>query len=283
MASSQTLQSSLKLNSGNQLPILGFGVWDSPSNLTTKSCLEALKVGYRHIDTAQVYGNEAEVGEAVRQSGLKRDDVWITSKIYSAAADVPSTYQKCLESVTKIDGDKGYLDLFLIHNAAVGAEPRKKMWQAMEQLYGEGKLKSIGVSNFGVGHLEDLKSYAKVWPPSVNQLELHPWNQQREVVDYCKKNGIAVEAYCPLVRNKKAEDPTLNEVAKKHNKTTAQVLVRYCIEKDWSPLPKSDNPGRIAQNADVFSFQLDKSDMEKLDDQPQEPALVLAVDNESKA
>lgn len=145
MASSQTLQSSLKLSSGNQLPILGFGVWDSPSNLTTKSCLEALKVGYRHIDTAQVYGNEAEVGEAVRQSGLKRDDVWITSKIYSAAADVPSTYQKCLESVTKIDGDKGYLDLFLIHNAAVGAEPRKKMWQAMEQLYGEGKLKSIGV------------------------------------------------------------------------------------------------------------------------------------------
>ncbi|GAB1735479.1 hypothetical protein NU219Hw_g3107t1 [Hortaea werneckii] len=283
MASSQTLQSSLKLNSGNQLPILGFGVWDSPSNLTTKSCLEALKVGYRHIDTAQVYGNEAEVGEAVRQSGLKRDDVWITSKIYSAAADVSSTYQKCLESVTKIDGDKGYLDLFLIHNAAVGADPRKKMWQAMEQLYGEGKLKSIGVSNFGVGHLEDLKSYAKVWPPSVNQLELHPWNQQREVVDYCKKNGIAVEAYCPLVRNKKAEDPTLNEVAKKHNKTTAQVLVRYCIEKDWSPLPKSDNPGRIAQNADVFSFQLDKSDMEKLDAQPQEPALVLAVDNESKA
>ena len=128
-----------------------------------------------------------------------------------------------------------------------------------------------------------MKTYAKVWPPSVNQLELHPWNQQREVVDYCKKNGIAVEAYCPLVRNKKAEDPTMNEVAKKHNKTTAQVLVRYCIEKDWSPLPKSDNPGRIAQNVDVFSFQLDKSDMEKLDAQPQEPALVLAVDNESKA
>lgn len=145
MASSQTLQSSLKLATGNKLPILGFGVWDSPNNLTTKSCLEALKVGYRHIDTAQVYGNEAEVGEAVRQSGLKRNDVWITSKIYSAGADVQETYQKCLESVKKIDGENGYLDLFLIHNGAVGAEPRKKMWQAMEKLHQEGKLRNIGV------------------------------------------------------------------------------------------------------------------------------------------
>jgi len=138
-------------------------------------------------------------------------------------------------------------------------------------------------SNFGIAHLEDLKRYAKVWPPAVNQLELHPWLQQREVVEYCQKNGIAVEAYCPLVRNQKAEDKTLNEIAKKHSKTTAQVLIRYCIQKNWSPLPKSDNPGRIAQNADVFNFELGKDDMEKLDAQPQEAALVLAVDNEDKA
>lgn len=116
----------------------------------------------------------------------------------------------------------------------------------------------------------------------MNQLELHPWNQQREVVDYCQKNGIVVEAYCPLVRNKKADDPTLNAIAKKHGKTTAQVLVRYCMQKDWSPLPKSDNPGRIAQNADVFNFELGKDEMENLDGQPQEAALVLAVDNKSK-
>lgn len=144
-----TIESTLKLPTGAKLPILGFGVWDSPSNLTTKSCLEALKVGYRHVDGAQLYGNEPEVGEAVRQSGLSRKDVFITSKIYTPDADVQSTYEKCLGSVKKMDGDNGYLDLMLIHNANVGAEPRRKMWQAMEKLHGEGKFKSIGVSNFG--------------------------------------------------------------------------------------------------------------------------------------
>ena len=145
MSPSLTLESSLKLSSGNKLPVLGFGVWDSPSDLTTKSCLEALKVGYRHIDTAQVYGNEAEVGEAVKQSGLERKEVWITSKIYSAGSDVQSSYQSCLDSVKKIEGDNGYLDLFLIHNGAVGADNRKKMWQAMEKMHEDGKFKSIGV------------------------------------------------------------------------------------------------------------------------------------------
>ncbi|KAF2764486.1 Aldo/keto reductase [Teratosphaeria nubilosa] len=271
----------LQLLNGTKLPVLGFGVWDSPSHLTTKSCLEALKVGYKHIDTAQVYGNEAEVGAAFRESGLNRKDVWITSKIYSPGSDAQSTYQKLLDSVKKIDGESGYLDLMLIHNAAVGHDSYKTMWQAMEKLHEEGKLKSIGVSNFGIGHLEDLKKFAKAWPPAVNQLELHPWLQQREVIQFCQANRIVVEAYCPLVRNQKADDPVLNEIAKKHSKTTAQVLVRYAIEKGWSPLPKSDNPGRIAQNADVFDFKLDVKDMEKLDSQPQESALVLAVDNKS--
>lgn len=281
MSPSLTIKSSLKLASGNKLPILGFGVWDSPSHITTKSCLEALKVGYRHIDTAQVYGNEAEVGEAVRQSGLAREQLFVTSKIYQAGSDVESTYQKCLDSVKKIDGDNGYIDLFLIHNGNVGADSRKKMWQAMEKVNEEGKFKAIGLSNCGIGMMEDIKSYAKIWPPAVNQLELHPWLQQREVVDYCHKNGIVVEAYCPLVRNQKANDSTLNEIAKRHGKTTAQVLVRYCIQKGWSPLPKSDNPGRIAQNAGVFDFELGKEDMEKLDSQPQEAPLVLAVDNKA--
>jgi len=281
MSQQYTLGSSLKLLSGNQLPILGFGVWDSPSHLTTQSCLSALKTGYRHIDTAQLYGNEKEVGKAVQDSGLARKDVFITSKIYTPDADVASTYQKCLSSVEKIAGEDGYLDLMLIHNANVGADSRQKMWQAMEKLQVEGRFKSIGVSNFGVAHLEHMKEYSSVWPPAVNQLELHPWLQQREVVEYCQKNGIVVEAYCPLVRNSKADDPTLNEVARKHGKSTAQVLIRYCIEKNWSPLPKSDNAGRIKQNAEVFDFSLDREDMAKLDGVPQEAALVLAVDNKT--
>lgn len=282
MAASLSLQSTITLKSGNALPRLGFGVWDSPAHLTTQSCLSALKNGYRHIDTAQVYGNEAEVGKAVRESGLKREDIFVTSKVLKPGDDDESTYQKVLESVKKIDGDNGYLDLMLIHNSTSGPEGIKKMWQAMEKLQSEGKLKAIGVSNFGVGTIDRMKEYATVWPPAVNQLELHPWLQQREIVSYCQKNGTAVEAYCPLVRNQKANDPTLTGIASKHGKSTAQILLRYCLQKDWVPLPKSDNSERIAQNADVYGFELSKEDMSQLDAQNTEGSgsLVVAVSNE---
>ena len=282
MSSAFTLQSSLKLNAGNKLPVLGFGVWDSPADLTTQSCLSALKTGYRHIDTAQVYGNEAEVGKAVRDSGLERSEIFVTSKILFPGDDAEATYQSVLGSIKKIDGDDGYLDLMLIHNSTSGPEGVQKMWQAMEKLHQEGKLKAIGVSNFGIGHINGLKSYAKVFPPAVNQLELHPWLQQREIVSYCEKNGIAVEAYCPLVRNQKKDDPMLKGIADKHGKSTAQVLLRYCLQKNWVPLPKSDNEGRIAQNADLFNFELSKEDISKLDEQDTDGkgALVMAVSNE---
>ncbi len=167
-----TITSTAKLASGKAIPRLGFGVWDSPSHLTTKSCLEAMKVGYRHIDTAQVYGNEKEVGGAVQQSKLSREDLYVTSKILSPGSDDAATYQKCLESVHKIDGKDGYLDLMLIHNSTSGAGGIKLMWQAMEKLHQEGKIKSIGVSNFGIGHIQGMKEYAQIWPPMVNQLEV---------------------------------------------------------------------------------------------------------------
>ena len=167
-----TVKSTSKLLSGNTIPVLGFGVWNSPNNLTTQSCLEALKVGYHHIDTAQVYGNESEVGEAVRKSGLARKDMFVTSKLFSPGADIAATYQKCLNSINKIDGESGYLDLMLIHDVTPGASGIKLLWQAMEQLHEAGKIKSIGVSNFGIGHIEQMKKYANVWPPAVNQLEV---------------------------------------------------------------------------------------------------------------
>lgn len=172
MAKALTLTSKIALKSGHELPVLGFGVWDSPKHLTVASCQEALKVGYRHIDTAQVYGNEEEVGEAVRKSGLSRKDVFVTSKAVKPADDEAATYQKVLDSIKKIDGESGYLDLFLIHNVTSGAAGVKMLWQAMEKLHEEGKLKSIGVSNTGIGMLEGMKAYAKVWPPHVNQLEV---------------------------------------------------------------------------------------------------------------
>jgi len=264
-----------------KIPRLGFGVYQSHNKQCVTSCLAALKAGYRHIDTAQFYGNEKEVGEAVRQSSFKRSDVFLTTKIISGAGSVEKTYNSVLNSVHKIDGENGYVDLFLIHTANGGKADRKEMWLALEKLLEAGKAKSIGVSNYGVGHIEEMKEYAKIWPPAVNQIELHPWCQQREVDAYCQKHGIIVEAYSPLVRNNKAEDPTLNSIAKSHSKTTAQILIRYCLQKNWVPLPKSDTPSRIVENAEVYDFELSKEDMSKLDDLDQgaKGAIVQAVKN----
>lgn len=155
------------------IPRLGFGVYQSSPSQCVQSCLHALRAGYRHIDTAQFYANEAEVGRAVRDSGIKRSDVFLTTKILSAAGSVQKSYERCLASVEKIDpGKDGYVDLFLIHSPNCGMEKRKEMWLALERLYDEGKVRSIGVSNFGIGHIEEMKDYAKVWPPHVNQIEV---------------------------------------------------------------------------------------------------------------
>lgn len=269
-------------NSSVRIPRLGFGVYRSPTNQCVQSCLKALDAGYRHIDTAQFYANEAEVGETLRTTSVPRDQIFVTTKILSPAASVEATYDKLLASVHKIGGADGYVDLFLIHSSSSGSAGRKLLWQALERLYAEGKTKSIGVSNFGVGHIEEMRSYAQVFPPHVNQIELHPWCQQRVINEYCQKNGIIVEAYSPIVRNYKANDPTLVEVAKKYGKSTQQVLIRYALQKDWVPLPKTDNPERIVANADVFSFDISVEDMAVLDsfDQGSAGAIVEAVDNE---
>ncbi|KAL8825599.1 MAG: hypothetical protein Q9170_007730 [Blastenia crenularia] len=269
------------INSSHTMPRLGFGIYQSPRDVCVNSCLTALKAGYRHIDSAQFYRNEAEMGEAVRKSGIPRSEIFLTTKILSSGGSPEKTYQKCLESVKSIDKD-GYVDLFLIHSPSGGKEKRKEMWQALEKLVEEGRVRSIGVSNFGIGHIEEMKAYAKIMPPQVNQIELHPWNQQREIVSYCNKHNIIIQAYCPLVRNMKAHDPTLSQIAHEYGKSTGQILIRYCLQKGWVPLPKSDTPARIEANADVFGFELGKESMEMLDglDQGAEGAIVEAVKNE---
>ncbi|KAI6752372.1 hypothetical protein HG530_013741 [Fusarium avenaceum] len=271
----------LPLANSVEIPQLGFGVYLSPPETCVNSCLTALEAGYRHIDTAQYYGNEAEVGQAVQKSTVDRNDVFLTTKVLEAAGSVDLTYAKCVESIKKLDPESGHVDLFLIHSPNPGAAKRKEMWLALERLYEEGKAKSIGVSNFGIKHIEELKQFAKVWPPHVNQIELHPWNQQREAVEYCEKNNIVVEAYSPLVRNQKADDKTLNSIADKHKVTPSKVLIRYCLQKNWVPLPKSDTPDRIRANIDVFEFDLDDKDMKTLDDLDEGAAgaIVQAVDN----
>ena len=160
-------------NSAIKIPRLGFGVYLSLSSTCVTSCLHALKHGYRHIDTAQFYQNEREVGEAVRQSDLKRSELFLTTKVMAAAGSVEKSYRRCIESVEKIDpGKDGYVDLFLIHTPSAGSEKRKEMWLALERVLEEGRAKAIGVSNFGVGHIEEMKGYAKTWPPHVNQIEV---------------------------------------------------------------------------------------------------------------
>ncbi|THY88272.1 aldo-keto reductase [Aureobasidium pullulans] len=281
MSSQFTLQSTLALpNSSVKIPALGFGVYQSHGPTCKKSCLTALEAGYRHIDSAQYYANEQLVGDAVKESNVDRKDVFITTKVLSPGKDEEETYQSLVESVNKID-EGGYVDLFLIHSPSSGPQGRKTMWTALERLHKEGKAKAIGVSNFGKGQIEELKTFAKVWPPHVNQIELHPWNQQRVAVEYCQANNIVVEAYCPLVRNQKADDPTLKSLSEKYKKSTGQVLIRYCLQKGWVPLPKSDTPSRIKDNADIYDFEISKEDMSKLDDLDQGAAgaIVQAVDN----
>lgn len=313
MSANYTIKDLLPLpNSSVRIPRFGFGVYRSPTTQCVDSCLNALKAGYRHIDTAQFYANEQQVGEAIHKSGIPRSDIFVTSKILSPAGSHEATYNKLLASVEKIDGLNGYVDLFLIHSHSCGANGRKELWQALERLLAEGKTRSIGVSNFGVKHIEEMRQYARVWPPHVNQIEvgfdifvplvsffflscpvvlatdiydnllqLHPWCQQRVINDYCRKNGIVVESYAPIVRNYKSSNPTLVELAEKYGKSTQQVLIRYALQKEWVPLPKSDNPSRIVSNAEIFDFNISDDDMAVLNDldQGKAGAVVQAVEN----
>lgn len=184
----RTITDTFALPNSVKIPRLGFGVYRSPTNVCVQSCLTALENGYRHIDTAQFYGNETEVGQAVKQSGLSRKDVFLTTKILTPAGSVDQSFKQCEESVRKLDpGENGYVDLFLIHTSSAGSEKRKEMWQALERLYEQDKAKSIGVSNFGIGHIEELKTFAKVWPPHVNQIEVRIGYIHNITLHTCKR------------------------------------------------------------------------------------------------
>ncbi|KAH7162473.1 NADP-dependent oxidoreductase domain-containing protein [Dactylonectria estremocensis] len=271
-------------NSAASIPQLGFGVYKLRGDSCVQACLDALAAGYRHIDSADLYLNSHLVRDAVRRSGLDRESVFLTTKIGSprprrgrdagsgSVAGVVGdgddvVYQSAKDSVARIAGDdeNGYVDLLLIHVPGPSREHRKSLWNTLERLRAQEKARSIGVSNFGVRHLEEMREYATVWPPSVNQIELHPWCQQHELVSYCNTHGIVIQAYSPLATGARLNDPTLRIIASKHGKTPAQVLVRYALQKNWIPLPKSAQADRIRENADVFGFVLDEGDMTMLD------------------
>ncbi|KAK7685357.1 hypothetical protein QCA50_011721 [Cerrena zonata] len=263
MAETLTIESTVKLNSGYEIPRFGFGVAygygkvEDPLELTVPGVLEAFKVGYRHIDSAQLYRNEREVGQALRKSGIKREDVYITSKV-PEDGDPTASIDASLAAF-----QFEYIDLYLIHSPPPGKETRLKLWRALLEAKKLGKIRSAGVSNYNIHHLEEIRE-AGLEIPSVNQIELQPFCQQKPIVEYCRKHDIAVEAYCPIIRGK-MDDPVIVDIAKKHNKEPAQVLLRWSLQHGLIPLVRSSNPARILSNSQVYDFALDEDDMKRLD------------------
>ncbi|KAI0812271.1 NADP-dependent oxidoreductase domain-containing protein [Irpex lacteus] len=241
------------------MPLLGLGVYKNYT--TTASVTEALKAGYRHIDAAQAYRNEGHVGLALKESGLKREDVFITTKVISKHHGYEKTLRVVESSLESIGG--GYIDLFLIHDPYAGTKLRLETYKALQDCRKEGKIRSVGVSNYGVKHLEEIRE-AGYETPAVNQIELHPFCQQKPIVEYCRRNNIVVSAYSPLLQGK-MDHPVLQSIARKHNKDAAQILIRWSLQKGFVPLPKSATPARIRSNTQVYDFDLDQDDMERMD------------------
>ncbi|MBI2009332.1 aldo/keto reductase [Candidatus Saccharibacteria bacterium] len=251
---------SLKMNTGAKIPQVGLGLWIVlPGFVAKKAVRSALDADYRHFDTAQAYHNEQHLGAALKESGIDRGEVFITTKIRTTnlgSDDIIPSFEKSLD---KLQTD--YVDLLLIHFPVT--ETRKAAWQKLEEIHKSGRAKAIGVSNYMVSHLEELLKECTV-KPAVNQVELHVFLQMTELVDYCKKKGIIVEAYSPLAHGHGMDDPVLQKIAKKHGKTTAQIMLRWCLEIGTVPLPKSTHKDRIKENIDIFDFKLDIGDMAEL-------------------
>lgn len=251
----------MKMNNGIEIPQFGLGVYLTKSgNECINAVSWALEAGYRHIDTARIYGNEREVGEAVRNSGIKREEIFITTKLWNDDHGYESALKAFDKSLKTLNTD--YIDLYLIHWPV--KDKRKDSWKALEKIYESGYCKSIGVSNYQINHLNELFSYANTIPV-INQVEFSPYNYQKELLDVCTKNKIILEAYSPLTRMQKFDDPKVLQIANKHNKTVAQVLIRWAIEHEIVVIPKSARKERIIENANIFDFSLGESDMKTLD------------------
>lgn len=242
------------------IPRIGFGLWQVNEPIEFKVALEAaLAAGYRHFDSAQAYGNEALLGRAWRASELPRDDLFLTTKIGITSFGTKRTPTSFATSLKKLQTD--YVDLLLLHFPVPIA--RKAAWLQLEKIKAAGRARTIGVSNYTIRHLEEMKSYANEMP-AVNQVELHVFLQQPELLDYCRTHDITVEAYSPLAHGKAIDDPVLAGIANKHGKSSAQIMLRWCLQNDLVVLPKSTTPARIAENINIFDFELDDTDMKTL-------------------
>ncbi|KPG69300.1 MULTISPECIES: aldo/keto reductase [unclassified Enterococcus] len=257
------------LSNNVTIPELGFGTWQTPNGeVAVDSVKKALAAGYRHIDTAQGYKNEASVGQAIKESGIPREEIFLTTKLWNGNHSYDLVMSSFAESLEKLQTD--YVDLFLIHwpNPVAFREnwqtANAESWRAFEELYEAGKIKAIGVSNFLPHHLEELKKTATVFP-MVNQIFLAPGELQPEVVQYCQAHDILLEAYSPLGTGKIFDVPEMKELAAKYNKTIAQIALRWSLQHGFLPLPKSVTPSRIEENLAVFDFELSPEDLQTID------------------
>ncbi|WP_427126633.1 aldo/keto reductase [Priestia megaterium] len=256
----ENLQSTTTLANGVKMPWLGLGVYKvEDGQEVVDSVKYAIKAGYKSIDTAKIYENEEGVGQAIKESGVSREELFVTSKVWNADQGYDTTLQAFETSLNKLGLE--YLDLYLIHWPVEGKY--KDTWKALEKLYKDGKIRAIGVSNFQVHHLEDLIAEAEV-KPMVNQIEFHPLLTQTEVREYCKKKGIQVEAWSPLAQGELLDSEVLTQIAEKHGKSTAQVILRWDLQNEVVTIPKSTKEHRIIQNADVFDFELNAEEVEKI-------------------
>jgi diketogulonate reductase-like aldo/keto reductase len=255
------IDAKVKLNNGVEMPVFGLGTYQTGGGKETREAvLWALEAGYRHIDTAAMYGNEEDVGEAVQKSGIPREEIFVTTKLWNTNHG----YQKALvafdESLNKLG--LAYVDLYLIHWPV--EDLRMDSWKALEKLLKKGKCRAIGVSNYMLHHLEELLDNSSTIP-TVNQVEFSPYLYQKELVDFCAKHGIQFEAYSPLTKSHKLNDPRLVDIASRYSKTPAQILIRWALQKDVVVIPKSSRKERIIENADVFDFTISAEDMDILD------------------
>ncbi|GAA1447320.1 aldo/keto reductase [Leifsonia poae] len=248
----------IPLNDGNRIPQLGYGVYKIPESETPDAVLTALDAGYRHIDTAAFYDNERGVGEGIRRSGIDRDEIFVTTKVWWDRNGYDSTLRSFDESLERLGFET--VDLFLIHWPAPKHDKYVDTWRALERIRAEGRARSIGVANFHIHHLERLARETES-VPAVNQVELHPWLPQSDVRAYDASHGIVTEAWSPLARGRILGNEPLEALARKHGVTPAQIVIRWQLQLGNVVIPKSVTPERIRQNLDVFGFELDADDL----------------------
>jgi diketogulonate reductase-like aldo/keto reductase len=256
------MTSTVQLNDGNAMPILAFGT--AATSNCTEEVLTALRHSYTHIDTAHIYGTEKDVGAAIKASGVPRSKLFVASKLWDRDFTREAALQGVKQSLHAMQLD--YLDLFLLHTPRGGAGRRRDAWLGLQDAVQAGLVRSIGVSNWSVGHLEQLAREDGVTVvPACNQIEFHPWNQQAGIVKYCKERGIQITAFSALAQGKRMDDKLINALAAKHGKTPSQVILRWMVQRQIVPITKSSKEERVKQTTEIFGWELDPKECEDID------------------